>query len=470
LERTPAFRSASNGFEEASVTTGASSAEFGNAQSGIIAIETRTGGPAFKGSFDYETDEPFGQAHGRGFNRIGVSAGGPALLKNLSFFVSGVLEGRASQESGFNAINNPEFVPIGIDTVVAVPSAVNDPLADTTFAAVQEFALFSGKCDTFSGSSNSDIANNYGQDCHGVRVPGTASSVYQTTAKLNYTFGTGSRIFLSWQASRNHGRNGSGVTNAGDNFNNPQNVGGYRIKNQNFTLGWNQNLSKSAERALALDVALSYQSDRQVNSILTRQAELDTRDPFGGFILGSIDFLFDFDNFPLDEQLIKNYRNNTPGSRRSPLDLDNVDQYNLIDQYRNSPYGLGGGSESGGPSGAFTMYRENRTRGKATLDWQFDRYNRLKLGGDFTKFDISSYATGLNTLIFSMPSSRSRSPTTCSWKTGSTWVTWSWWVVCAMTITTAARPGPSCSTRWPATRPSASTATSRPRTATGPVG
>src|SRR5262249_3258413 len=31
-------------FEEASVTTGGSSAEFGNAQSGVIAIQTRTGG------------------------------------------------------------------------------------------------------------------------------------------------------------------------------------------------------------------------------------------------------------------------------------------------------------------------------------------------------------------------------------------------------------------------------------------
>ena len=143
---------------------------------------------------------------------------------------------------------------------------------------------------------------------------------------------------MSWQASRNHGRNVGG-------FNNPQNITGFRVKNQNVTLGWNQNLSKSAERALAIDVALSYQADRQVVSLLTRQAELDTRDPFGGFILGSIDFLFDFDNFPLNQELINNYRNNTPGSRRSPLDVDNIDQYALIDRYRNSPYGLGGGSD-----------------------------------------------------------------------------------------------------------------------------
>ena len=39
-----------NAFEEASVTTGVSSAEFGNAQSGIITIATRTGGTEYSGN------------------------------------------------------------------------------------------------------------------------------------------------------------------------------------------------------------------------------------------------------------------------------------------------------------------------------------------------------------------------------------------------------------------------------------
>ena len=91
--------------------------------------------------------------------------------------------------------------------------------------------------------------------------------------------------------------------------------------------------------------------DRQVGSILTRESELNTRDPFGGFILGGIDFLWDFDNFPLNDELIDNFRNNTPGSRRSPLDLENTSQYSLINKYRNSAYGLDGGSEAGGPGG-----------------------------------------------------------------------------------------------------------------------
>ena len=59
-----------NAFEEASVTTGSSSAEFGNATGGIVSIVTRTGGTDFAGSVSLETDEPMGVNHGVGFNRI----------------------------------------------------------------------------------------------------------------------------------------------------------------------------------------------------------------------------------------------------------------------------------------------------------------------------------------------------------------------------------------------------------------
>jgi hypothetical protein len=41
------------------------------------------------------------------------------------------------------------------------------------------------------------------------------------------------------------------------------------------------------------------------------------------------------------------------------------------------------------------MYRENRVVGRVGLDWQADRYNRLKLGGDFTKYDMYYYNMGL---------------------------------------------------------------------------
>ena len=47
------------------------------------------------------------------------------------------------------------------------------------------------------------------------------------------------------------------------------------------------------------------------------------------------------------------------------------------------------------------LYREDRLIGKANLDWQLDRYNRLKLGGEFTHYDIDSYSFQLESQAFS---------------------------------------------------------------------
>ncbi|MEO8201037.1 MAG: TonB-dependent receptor [Gemmatimonadota bacterium] len=392
-----------NNVQEASVTTGGIGAGEGNAQSGIINIETRSGGSHLAGNVGYETDEPFGVNHGYGFNRVQGSLGGP-LMGNLTFFLSGVLEGRQAQIAGLDADKYPLFVQARIDTTVAVPSALNDPNADTSFVDISQFAVGRGNCDTFSGSTNAGIANNYGLDCRGIRTPGTASTRYELAGKVNYTFGAGNRLFLSWQRSRNQGRNSTYAYTY-----NPQLTQGFRNWNNNFTLGWTQNLSHSADRALALDVNLAYQQDRTINTVLDAESELKTRDPFGGFILGDIGFAYDFDNFPLNQELVDNYRNNTPGSRRSPLVLEQQAQYTDIDRWRNDAYGTLGFSESGpvapgdavNPATFLNLYRENRLIGKANLDWQIDRYNRLKVGGEFTHYNMSSYSSGLITQAFS---------------------------------------------------------------------
>src|SRR6476660_1069155 len=158
--------------EEASVTTGSSSAEFGNAQSGVVAINTRTGGSNYTGSLAYESDEPFGKGTSLGFNRVVGSIGGP-IFRTLTFFVSGTLEGQKSVESGKGSENFPLFVQAGIDTTVAVPSALGDPTADTTQVNVYNYAIARGNCDTFSGAGSANdtsaavqgIRNNYGVSC-----------------------------------------------------------------------------------------------------------------------------------------------------------------------------------------------------------------------------------------------------------------------------------------------------------------
>ena len=50
---------------------------------------------------------------------------------------------------------------------------------------------------------------------------------------------------------------------------NPQDVFGYRNRSNVVTLNWTQQLTKSTERALALESYLSYQQDRTIMSPLS---------------------------------------------------------------------------------------------------------------------------------------------------------------------------------------------------------
>ena len=306
------------GFEEASITSGASAAEFGNAQSGIVAVQTRSGGSAWSGSLSYETDELFSSNQSFGINRVVGSISGP-ITGGLTFFLGGDLEGRQSAQPGQDRELNPIFVQAGRDTLLKVPSAVGDPLADTSEVEVQQFAIYTGKCDEFSGSPNADIANNYGYDCRGIRLPGTTASSWRFNTNLNWSYGTGSRLKASAILRQNQNRNFA--------TSNPTQVTGDLGENRIYTLNWTQNLSKSAERALALEVGLSYQQDRFLRGALTRDSEVSSYSPFGGFMLGKMDFLFDRSNFPIDETLVSNFKNNIPQSRRVPYDIENTDQY-----------------------------------------------------------------------------------------------------------------------------------------------
>ncbi len=380
-------------FEEASITTGSASAEFGNAQSGIISITTRTGGPTYAGALTYETDEPFGSGMNYGYNRVTAAISGP-ISGGLTFALGGGLVGQQSGTSGQDREKVPIFIRAGVDTTVAVPTALGDPLADTTMVDVESYAIYTGECDQFAGSANADIANNYGLDCRGIRLPGQGRSSYNVTGKLNYTYGTGSRFAVSGYLTQNQSRNDFDQSNPQDHF-------ATRTYNRNVLVNWVQNLSKSAERALALEVFGSYQSDNYIFSPLTRESEFSSFDPFGGFYIKPYEFLFDFDTFPLNDELLDNFKNNTPGTRRSPFDLEDIDQYRESDEYRNNAQGILGVSETGGPEGRLALSQEDRYIVKANLDWQVDRYNRVKVGGEHTWYKMKNYSHQLTSQAFS---------------------------------------------------------------------
>ncbi len=424
-----------NAIEEASVTTGSSSAEFGNATGGIVSIVTRTGGTDFAGSLSFETDEPMGVNHGVGFNRIESGFSGP-LAPRLTFAIAGSLTGQRAVEEGLQSQGTPIFLPAGVDTTIKHVSTLEDDpgtpldermLADTTVVNIYDYAVSRGDCGEFAEAGSADpddpyvqqIRGNFGFDCNGVRMPSTARTTLSVGGKLNYTYGTGSRLSLSLATSVYQGHTFPFIIGYINNLSTGL-ARGFSNRNRLATLNWTQNLSKSVERSLALDVALSYQQDRTINGPLTIQSGLDTRDPFAGFIIGGLDFDYDFENFPVTRELIDNIRRND--GRLTPLDVNNSSSYVMTDLLRNNAYGLYGtypnfdftldGLKWGmGEEGRFTndattptrlsLYKEDRYIGRATLDWQADRYNRLKVGGEVTRYGIDNYSSPLTSKFFS---------------------------------------------------------------------
>ena len=211
-------------FEEASVTTGSSSAEFGNAKSGIVSIVTKTGGSQYQGSLGFESDEPFGVNNGIGFNRVEGGFSGP-LAGRLTFALNGTLEGRRAIEDGMDSQDVPIFLQAGVDTVINQNSVIDDDPATaidervtggTTAVNIYNYAISRGECSEFENAGSAgiegpdagainEIRNNYGLDCNGVRNPATARTLYSLNGKLNYTYGTGSRVSLALAQSRFHG-------------------------------------------------------------------------------------------------------------------------------------------------------------------------------------------------------------------------------------------------------------------------
>ncbi len=167
---------------------------------------------------------------------------------------------------------------------------------------------------------------------------------------------------------------------------------GFRAQNAVYTLNWTQNLSKSAERALALDVNLSYQTDRFIFSPF---ADGGPGTGTLGFYFSPIPLQYGFDlidqTYDIDGQTLTKLdcfiRNEK--TCLGAIDLNNADSVNAHTAqvtYRSNPYGLAQTFPDGGLSNAFLqLYKENRWVGNATLDWQLDRYNRIQLGGEYVK-------------------------------------------------------------------------------------
>jgi hypothetical protein len=395
----PRVQLGTNAIEEASVTTGAIGVEFSDAQSGVVSYTTRAGGSQLEGAGSWETDSPFGDKVSLGLNRFEGSLGGPVPgVANLRFFGSAVLRGQLSDVRGMDAEDQPVFVRAGVDTVVMT----TDTAGNISTVALPRYAQFSGNCGQFGSSAtpvSQAIRNNYGFECQGVRRPMNWSSSLQLQSKLQYTYGSGSSVSLTGLASGDQNRN-----TPGRNLDNPAIYSGVHSWNRMAILNLNHQVSRSAERSLAITANLSWARERAISGPLDPASEAETRSPALGLQFGALDFT-GFDNFPfpITDQIIRDQRTNS-GTRGVPLfnaftagDVKDVAQAGRL-----NPYGVSSAQQwwtSGSAVGA-SLLSETRLTGRVVVDWQANRYHRFTLGGDAKKVDLAFWSSNLARQIF----------------------------------------------------------------------
>jgi len=350
-----------NAIGSAWLRTGAYGADQNVGGVGALGYTTRQGGDRWSVTGTAESEEAFRADGGQGVSRFEAAAGGP-LGRDWRVRGGVLLTGRRFAPTGVDYEESPYWVPTGIDTSYSYSNEL--PLPDTITTAVQSFGTTGSV--PYSPRSTTDL---YG------RVDGKLGNVAVWGRYL--LGGDAERLFLYEQVSN------TGQTFARDGTTHDLAVGA------TIPLG-----------KFRFDAALAWQQDHSEEGPIDASEDAVSRDPALGLMLGGIPLLFTMDNFPVNDELMWNYRMNVPNSRRSPYDLENTAQYQLVDQFRNNAYGLLGFSESGGPVGALRLYRDRRWALSAAVHHPLGGGD-LAVGGELRQHDIQYYAHQLTTSTFS---------------------------------------------------------------------
>lgn len=383
-----------NALEQVDVTVGSFSAEFGEAQSGVVSYVTRTGGTQWTGALEAFTDQLASKSYRTNFNRLELSLGGP-IVGPLSFFFAGTGQG---QNAFINDKSPERYVVSGIDTCPA------DAQFSSLCEAGQPVVLSVPRSSTADGGTDLiDVAApNFVPWANGRTTPFNFQDQYLFTGNLNYQLPRGSRINFSYTRNRNQnfGRGGGVV-----NLYNVETADGDLQTRDVFTLGTYLMLIQTSDQQLALDLRGSYQVDRRQEGILSPDWWLDNRDPFLGFTFSNQDFLVDqdqytvagFNPFKPEDEFINAVRSGAIPDEEFQVfasrdDLAQAQAYaGVQDNLRLNPYGWRTGFPITGVNNeALRVTDENRWQFRGTVDWQIGRFNRLKAGGEYTNLDLWS--------------------------------------------------------------------------------
>jgi len=382
-----------NSLEQVDVTVGGFAAEFGEAQSGIVSYVTRTGGARYTGSLQIATERLGPSSWTTNFNRLEANFGGP-IAGPLTFFVAGSATGR----SFFDNEGGPGYwVQDATDVCPDAPQ-----FADLCIAGQPaEFTLPRGSNTAGAVDSVRIAAPGFTEWDSRIQPWGWQDN-YLFTGNLNWQLPRGSRVTLGYTRNRfqNYRRTG-GVTS----LYRSDNMDGTRDTRDVLTLGTYLTLAQTPTQQIALDVRVSYQSDRLREGVVDVDWWFDHISPSTGFTLSDVKFMFG------DEAIVRQgLRLLKPGelelqaARSGTIFADSTSIYpNRIDDLsarqtvtgigvnlRANPFAQYSGYFTSGPANAGYQQRtEERWQFRAALDWQIGRFNRLKVGGDLIDVDMN---------------------------------------------------------------------------------
>lgn len=407
--------------EEVDILTGGFQAEYGQAQSGIVNIVTKEGGPKHRGNFRIISDELNPRTADYGYNQLQTNFGGPVpLIENLFYHVSGEIQGFDDRfpthaDEGFRGINQKfvDHLNHGVR---------NDPIFGQQQPAFTLDMLrvgresFIQRMQTAYPNLKLDPAYDFNQGLfsppHPARQPRNWQDRTTTTGKLTYSPFSGLKLLSTSQFSRSQNTWPNITSEAGADiwFKNgfvtsemlplrrwdtargdhqmedgtwwaiiPPNTG-RRTRTSNFLAGANWDFYKTPTRNAALQFRYTNFRVQDINnSNLKDNYERKTI-----FAWTPHDIPFQVETYP---------------NREAARSLEDAQYYypdGASDWAREGQYATPFGYEQNVQLYymEYRYTREQQHNFKTDVDFQLNRYNRMKFGAQLGVFDNQQFSSG----------------------------------------------------------------------------
>jgi len=409
-EDTTPLEISSDAVEQVDIITGGFQAEYGNAQSGIVNIVTKEGGPDYRGSARFTTDQQQPRTSDWGYNQVQASVGGPVpLLKNMYIYGSGEIQGFADRiathaDEGFRGVNQ--------DFVDHLNEAIhNDPVLGDR-GKVYSLDMFKTGHEFYATQTGS--RESLFSPSNPVRLPGNWADRSLATGKVTYSPMNGLKLLLINSWSRNQQSYPSGYTAEGNYFQNgtvdtqsdfyknylttywnqspywskgftsinvPQSYG-RRTRTNVMTMGADWDFWRSTQRSASLQVRYWKMNSQDINT--ASQKTNWERDTFLSW--SPHDIQFEVESWPNKEGLY------TPELKSTYLP-DGITGWKQYVPFE-GPFAI---EEETFYYMNYGYLSEHQNNYKADLDLQIDRRNRAKIGFASTYIDNNVFRTNYTT-------------------------------------------------------------------------